>query len=778
MSKNIIVALSLMLIICHKECFSQIRISNPEMEQYQNKADKLSDEKQYKKAIEVYLQGIKLNSSYPIIWNNMGYAYYKSGNKLSAMASYNQAIKLDPDFTLAYANRGQLNIDIQNFSAAVSDYDKAIAQSPKNAFYFYQRAGANANQNKLDKAIDDYDKTLEIDNTFIDALVYRAKAKTTLGQHDAALKDINKAIGLLPNYSNALNTKAMIQINSKDFYGALKSLDESIKLNPNDAESYFARGYVHQERKENLEAAGDYTQSLKINPENSLALNNLGVIAGNTGNYSLALERYKEAIDQYSSEGYYYINAISALARQRKFKDAAYYYALYKKKNLNFQMQEQSTEFYDSFLEAITKNIPEENYTQALSNIDLSISGFKKKFATDERDMLNEMIGFRAYVLEKSGKEEEALKIYQQVLLTVPQQPDIIEGMERINKKSGPKNQAEITILIPKPGNILKSGQQQIVGRINHAMAIKEVKVNGKIAEIEAETFTVSIPLITGINTIDILANLSAGQSISKKITVTAEKALNITELERLDNINPVDLSMSKYHAIIIAEENYKDTSIPTLKGPAKDALKLKEILSRSYGFNEENIEFLKDKSREEILEGIKTKSKSLSSKDNLLIFYAGHGVSEIDKQGIEYVYMIPSSATKGLSSTYISYSEINAAIANSASKHILLIADACSSGAASRSLGNDASELLQTLDARQSRTMMTSGEKEVPDNSIFFSLLLNRMELNQKKYIRARTLFDSLEENVFRETKTRPNYQEIIGVGDKGGDFIFIRSN
>jgi uncharacterized caspase-like protein len=113
-----------------------------------------------------------------------------------------------------------------------------------------------------------------------------------------------------------------------------------------------------------------------------------------------------------------------------------------------------------------------------------------------------------------------------------------------------------------------------------------------------------------------------------------------------------------------------------------KDAKELRSILQSTYTFNPKNIDTLFNSSREDIMMTLIKKCGSLTENDNLLIFYAGHGIAEKDKFGDVDGYWIPSSARKGNNSTYISSDDINKALKRSNSKHILVVADACFSGA------------------------------------------------------------------------------------------------
>ena len=76
------------------------------------------------------------------------------------------------------------------------------------------------------------------------------------------------------------------------------------------------------------------------------------------------------------------------------------------------------------------------------------------------------------------------------------------------------------------------------------------------------------------------------------------------------------------------------------------------------------------------------------------------------------------------------------------------------------------------------SRKAITSGTlKTVPNKSMFLKYLLNRLESNTNKYLSARQLFNKIEEPVMNNSPNTPQYGTIYGIGDEGGDFIFIKN-
>lgn len=236
-------------------------------------------------------------------------------------------------------------------------------------------------------------------------------------------------------------------------------------------------------------------------------------------------------------------------------------------------------------------------------------------------------------------------------------------------------------------------------------------------------------------------------------------------------------LKQRRYYALLIAVNDYADTSIGNLDEPIKDAENLRSILIQQYSFEPENVKVLKNPSRERIIETLDELSQEISVEDNLLVFYAGHGVwSKQLNQG----YWLPTDAKKKSKSRWLSNSTLRDYLGGIPAKHTLLISDACFSGGIlkERAVFEDGKALLQ-LHKLDSRKAMTSGTlTTVPDKSVFMKYLLKNLETNDRPMISAEELFRNFKIAVINNSPNGqvPQYGPITQTGDEGGDFIFAK--
>ena len=244
----------------------------------------------------------------------------------------------------------------------------------------------------------------------------------------------------------------------------------------------------------------------------------------------------------------------------------------------------------------------------------------------------------------------------------------------------------------------------------------------------------------------------------------------------------PVPRTNRKYRALIMGVSNYKNegAGLQSLDNPTKDAQQVYDMLTKDYTFEPLDVILLKDPTRQAIIDAFDKLSNETNENDNVLVFYAGHGVWDKQK---ELGFWLPSDAEMKSRSAWIANSQIKDYLSDNVirSKHTLLITDACFGGSIfkSRSVTAESIIRINELYREPSRKAMTSGNlSAVPDKSIFIQQLLKKLGDNQDDYLPAQQLFTRIYEPIVNNAATNPVYGIIQGAGDGGGDFIFIRRN
>lgn len=329
---------------------------------------------------------------------------------------------------------------------------------------------------------------------------------------------------------------------------------------------------------------------------------------------------------------------------------------------------------------------------------------------------------------------------------------------------------------------IVKTKKIVVRGKATDKDGIYEVLVNGVDATVyEDGSFVANVPLKIGSNDLLVKATDIKQAAATKTFRIKRKSPeIDIVKTDVIKKNEKLDVGFGKYYALLIGVSDYNDASnVPDLEGlPTKDAKDLKDVLVNQYNFEENNVVLLNNSPTEnQILREFVKLKKKVTNKDNVLIFYAGHGIYD---EATETGSWLPSDADPEYGLNMISNSTIKDYIKGINSKHTLLISDACFSGSIfkTRSYKLAPKSITRKFEL-PSRKAITSGTlKTVPNQSVFLKYLINRLKSNSEPYLTARKIFDRIEEPVMNNSKNVPQYGTIQEVGDEGGDFIFIKRN
>jgi ankyrin repeat protein len=242
-----------------------------------------------------------------------------------------------------------------------------------------------------------------------------------------------------------------------------------------------------------------------------------------------------------------------------------------------------------------------------------------------------------------------------------------------------------------------------------------------------------------------------------------------------------IAVHFGRYYAVVIGNNTYTDMS--PLKTAVNDAAAVADMLRMAYGFT---VTLLTNATREEIITALDQLRATLTEQDNLLIYYAGHGVLDTSE---ERGYWLPINAKHDSRIQWISNTTITDALKAMAAKHILVVADSCYSGTLIRGIdvvrppsGAERDTYVARLAQKRSRTVLTSGGLEpVSDSgggrehSVFARAFLTALEDNHD-VLDGQQLFHLIRRPVVLNASQTPEYTDIRYAGHEGGDFLFVR--
>ena len=245
-------------------------------------------------------------------------------------------------------------------------------------------------------------------------------------------------------------------------------------------------------------------------------------------------------------------------------------------------------------------------------------------------------------------------------------------------------------------------------------------------------------------------------------------------------------LDYGDFHAVVIGNDRYR--YLPELETAAGDARDLATLLEDRYGFK---VRLLLDATRNEIITSLSEVAGSLTSRDNLLVFYAGHGRVDAKSQSgfWQPVDAEPLDTSQWISTTHTLSSLLDQTIA----QRVLVIADSCFSGSLVGTATPVASAMqppttideVESVLAYKARLALTSGGSSPVldagggEHSIFAGELLEILGGNDG-VLSVSALFNRAAEPVASGSLAlgvgqRPQLAPIARTDHSGGEFFFV---
>jgi len=235
-------------------------------------------------------------------------------------------------------------------------------------------------------------------------------------------------------------------------------------------------------------------------------------------------------------------------------------------------------------------------------------------------------------------------------------------------------------------------------------------------------------------------------------------------------------IDYGRYYALVIGINDYRH--LPKLRTAVNDAQTVADVLEKHYRFD---VKLLLNPTRSDVLTTLNQYRKVLTVKDNLLIYYAGHGWLDTEAdQG----YWLPVDATRDNAVNWISNHSITSEVKAMLAKHVLIVADSCYSGKLVRGLHikQKAPDYLIRISKKQARVVLTSGGLEpVADSggkgnhSVFASAFIEVLSENTG-VLDGTDLFLKIRRPVMVNSDQTPEYADMRKAGHDGGDFLFVR--
>ncbi len=413
---------------------------------------------------------------------------------------------------------------------------------------------------------------------------------------------------------------------------------------------------------------------------------------------------------------------------------------------------------------------------------------------------------------QQSDKDREIQRLREQLARTEAETAAQRAGFEQLRREreqAGPEIElTQVQIVEPQlvaltrdirvqPTKTASAGQGLallLAGKVKAAGGFQSLTINDREEVVDRDGFFKARVALKGTEgeRVNLVALDRAKRKASLEMIVPGRVRVSNASTGPADGAGQIrpapNLSLGAYHALVIGNNEYK--GFKRLKTAINDAEVVAGILRDRYGFK---VKLLRNATRGQILSELNELRQRLTDKDNLLIYYAGHG--EMDQKN-QRGYWLPVDAEPGNTANWISNIDLSDVLNLMAVKHLLVVADSCYAATLTRSSAGrleatmteeELARAVQNLANKRARLVLTSGGVEPVldntggDHSVFAQIFIDTLKANDGVLL-GRDVFQRVQLRVNAIAQRWavpqvPEYAPIKYAGHEGGDFFFLRT-
>jgi len=335
------------------------------------------------------------------------------------------------------------------------------------------------------------------------------------------------------------------------------------------------------------------------------------------------------------------------------------------------------------------------------------------------------------------------------------------------------------------PEQAVANATRQIIGRVVAPAGLLSLTVNSEpVTANAAGVFTYPLRLRAPATAVQVVAVDAQG----KRAELDFELVSQAVEAVPGEPASIPRAQLGSFHALLVANSRYEH--LPDLVTPRQDVERLARLLEQRYGFT---VTTLFDASRYQLLSALNELRGQLTSEDNLLIYYAGHG--ELDRTNMRG-HWLPVDAEPTSSANWLSNVAVTDIVNVMTARQVMLVVDSCYAGSLTRSsltqldpglTDEERRTWLELMARKRSRVVLTSGGlAPVLDagggrHSVFARALVEVLEANAE-LLTGRLLYEAVAARVAHaasryDFEQIPQYAPMARAGHEAGDFLLLPS-
>lgn len=228
----------------------------------------LSEDRQYEKAIPLFLEAIRLDRHYSDPWSNLAVAYSAKDQTEKAISALKQAIRIFPHYPEAYNNLGTLLIKKKDYDMAEKILQMALKLRPYYGKGHYNMGRLHLEKGDLEKSWECFKKATEGDLDNKEGFYTLGQVSVKLKKYEEAAKAFEQSLrhgaAKLPEHRNKIYfSLANSYFMSKQYNKAERIYAALLRETPNDHRCLYNYGETLYTNKKYEEACKIFDRLVK-----------------------------------------------------------------------------------------------------------------------------------------------------------------------------------------------------------------------------------------------------------------------------------------------------------------------------------------------------------------------------------------------------------------------------------------------------------------------------------------------------------------------------------
>lgn len=200
-----------------------------------------------------------------------GLLLYQQSRHDLAEQELRQALAADPDDAYAHALLALCLTEQEQFKEATDEAQRAVHQAPDDPFSHYALAKVFYDRDRLDEAVAAISESIRLDPTDADYQALLAAIRFDQRRWPDALTAAEQGLEINPEHVGCTNLRAMALVKLGRRQEAGATIDVALAKNPENAVTHANQGWTLLEKGDYTKALEHFRESLRLDPENEWA---------------------------------------------------------------------------------------------------------------------------------------------------------------------------------------------------------------------------------------------------------------------------------------------------------------------------------------------------------------------------------------------------------------------------------------------------------------------------------------------------------------------------